>query len=90
MISHKEFLKVQLNNPDFEEEYKALEPQYALARAVISARIQRGMSQQELAHRVGTSQGNISKIERGNMNPSIKMAQRIADSLGKELKISFV
>jgi DNA-binding XRE family transcriptional regulator len=90
MLSHKEFLKVQLNNPDFEEEYKALEPQYALARAVISARIQRGMSQQELAHRVGTSQANISKIERGNMNPSIKMAQRIADSLGKELKISFV
>lgn len=37
----------------------------------------------------GIAQGDISKIENGNANPSIKTLDRLADALGKKLKVTF-
>jgi len=81
-------LNESLRDPVFKAEYEGLEAQYAFARAVISARIANGMTQEELAKRVGTSQANISKIEHGSMNPSFALAERIACGLDKQLCIS--
>ena len=75
-------------NPDFAAEYDALEAQYSFAKQVIAARIKEGLTQAELAARVGTSQANISKLEHGGLNPSFEMAQRVADGLGKKLRVS--
>lgn len=75
-------------DPAFTAEYDALEAQYAFADQVIAARIRAGLTQAELAKRVGTSQANISKLEHGTLNPSFDMAQRVAAGLGKRLTIS--
>lgn len=75
-------------DPEFVAEYDALDTQYAFARQVIAARIKEGMTQAELAKRIGTSQANISKLEHGTLNPSFDMARRIADGLGKKLLVS--
>ena len=78
-----------MQNPEFAAEYDALEEQYAFARQIIEARIASGMTQAELAKRVGTSQANISKLEHGTLNPSLEMVRRIATGMGMRLKLEF-
>lgn len=81
------YLAEQMKNPAFAAEYEALEAQYTFASQVIAARIEAGISQAELARRVGTSQANISKIEHGTLNPSFEMARRVAAGLGKRFNV---
>lgn len=49
----------------------------------------RGLSQRELAERVGTTQSAIARLEAGNISPSLPTLDRIADALGVELTVSF-
>ena len=55
-----------------------------------SARSASGITQKELAKKIGIHQGDISKIERGNANPSVQTLQRLARGIGMRLKIEFV
>ena len=77
-----------MEDQEFADEYNALEEQYSFARQVIEARIASGMTQAELAKKVGTSQANISKLEHGTLNPRFEMARRVAAGLGKRLCVS--
>ena len=77
-------------NPDFKAEWDALEPELSIMQAVIDARKESGLTQQQLAERTGISQADISKLENGNANPSLKTLQRLASAMDKKLKISFV
>jgi len=81
--------KVFLERPDVKEEYESLAPQYAIIQAEIESRKAMGITQKELAERMGTAQANISRFESGNYNPSLAFLQKMAESLGKNLKISF-
>nr|WP_281714588.1 helix-turn-helix transcriptional regulator [Allobaculum stercoricanis] len=54
------------------------------------AREKLNITQTELARRTGIDQGDISKLERGTRNPSLKLLKRLAQGLGMELKITFV
>ena len=76
------------SDEEFMNEFNALAAQYELARQVIEARIALGITQKQLADRIGTSQANISKLEHAELNPSLDMAQRVAKGLGKRLSVS--
>ena len=52
-------------------------------------RLQKEMSQEELAKRAGIDQSDLSKIERGTLNPSVRMLKKISKGLGLKLKLSF-
>jgi ribosome-binding protein aMBF1 (putative translation factor) len=73
-------------------EYRAQQAQFAttrdLARQVILYRTEMGLSQQELASRIGTSRPVISRIESGRYMPSGRTLQRLAEALGKRLRIT--
>ncbi|MDR2360758.1 MAG: helix-turn-helix transcriptional regulator [Oscillospiraceae bacterium] len=86
--SFTEYSKSALRNPDVRREYDALAPQYEIIAAILSARIERGITQTELARRVGTRQSNISRLERGSYNPSVEFLQKVAAALDKQLLIS--
>ena len=91
MVEFNEFLKDKLNkDSELKEEYQKLEPEFAVIQAMIDARNSIGMTQKELAEKTGIRQGDISKLERGNGNPSIRTLQRLATGMGKTLKIEFV
>ena len=90
MSDFREYLEKQLQNPDFKAEWDALEPELSIMQAVIDARKESGLTQQQLAERTGISQADISKLENGNANPSLKTLQRLASAMDKKLKISFV
>ena len=85
-----DFLKEQLQDPEFREEYEALQPERAIIQAIIDARQQSGLTQKELSERTGIAQGDISKLERGNANPSLRTLQRLAAGMGMILKLEFL
>ena len=88
-MTYKEYKKKVLeNNPELRKEYEALAPQYAIIDAVIAARIEKKMTQAELALRADTKQSNISRFESGNYNPSLEFLQKIAGALDKQLEIT--
>ncbi|MCR5826699.1 MAG: helix-turn-helix domain-containing protein [Oscillospiraceae bacterium] len=85
-----EALKSELmKDPAFQAEYEALAPEYEIMQAMIDARHASGLTQKELAERTGIAQGDISKLEKGNANPSLKTLKRLADGMGMTLKIAF-
>jgi ribosome-binding protein aMBF1 (putative translation factor) len=79
----KEFL----NDPDNKAAYDALEPEFNLARKLIAARAAAGLSQAEVAERMGTKQSEVSRIESGRQNISIEKLARFADAVGAKLDI---
>ena len=89
MSEFREFLNEQLKDPEIKAEYDALEPEFAIIRAMIDARERQGLTQIELSARTGIAQADISKLENGNANPSIKTLKRLASGLGCRLKIEF-
>ncbi len=90
MTTFNDFLKEQLKDPDIKAEYEALEPEFAIIQAMIDARKLKGITQKELSERTGIAQGDISKLENGNGNPSLKTLQRLARAMGMHLKIEFI
>lgn len=90
MTNFNDYLAQQMENPGFKDEYEALEPEFAIIQAIIDARKSSGITQKELSQRSGIAQGDISKLENGNANPSLRTLQRLAAAMGKTLKIEFV
>jgi Predicted transcriptional regulator with C-terminal CBS domains len=84
-----EYLKEKLKDPEFKKEFDALEPEYEIIRQLIQARNELNLTQEELAQKIGIKQSNISRLERGNYNPSINFLKKVAEGLGKELHIEF-
>jgi len=85
----KDYMNEQLQNPAFKAEYDALEPEFAIIQAMIDARKASGLTQKELAERTGIAQGDISKLENGSANPSIRTLQRLAAGMGMKLQLAF-
>lgn len=81
--------KIFAERPEIKEEYDALGPRYEIIRAEIASRLEAGMTQAELARKMGTTQANISRFENGNYNPSVLFLQKMAEGLGKRLIITF-
>ncbi|MBQ9141941.1 MAG: helix-turn-helix transcriptional regulator [Lachnospiraceae bacterium] len=80
----------QMQNEQFAKEYEAIQPELDVIRAMIDARLAKNLTQKELAERTGINQADISKIENGTRNPSLKLLQRIAEGMDMVLKIEFV
>ena len=90
-ISFDEYLKETLENDELlREEWGKTEAEYNILRVVLDTRVRLNLTQHELAKRCGIDQSDLSKIERGVLNPSVKILKKIANGLGKKLKIEFV
>ncbi len=68
--------------------YKTYEPEFALAQTIIQKRLKKGLTQAELARKIGTKQSAIARLESGNYNPSVELLARIANALNSRLEIS--
>ena len=89
-MTYKEYKTTALNtNADLSKEYIALAPQFKIIDAVIDARIDKKLTQAELANLANTKQSNISRFESGNYNPTVEFLQKIAGALDKKLEITF-
>lgn len=82
---HKKWLK----DANYRREYEELEEEFALASAIIEARSRAGLTQEELAAKMQTSQSAVARLESGRMIPSGSTLKRFARATGTRLRITF-
>jgi len=82
---HKKWMK----NPKYRREYEALEEEFSLISALIEARTRAGLTQEQVARRMKTTQGVIARLESGGSKPSTRTLERFAQATGSRLRISF-
>jgi len=85
-VTYREVKERLLADPEVRAAYDALEPGYQVACLRIAA----GMTQAELAEKVGTRQPNIARLEAGKHVPTLDLLQRVAKALGYRLDVRFV
>ena len=85
-----EALNEQLKDETFKKEYEVLEPEYEIISSLIDARKLNNVTQKQLSEATGIAQSDISKIENGSANPTLKLLQRLAEGLNMSLKVEFV
>ena len=90
MSEFQEFLKEQLQDDEFRKEWEDIQPEMDVIRAMVDARISQNLTQKELAERTGINQADLSKLENGTRNPSLKLLKRLADGMGMTLKLEFI
>ena len=79
-----------LKNKEVQKELKKNEAEYKIIEEIITARKEKNLSQKDLAELIGTRQSNISRLERGNYNPSLDFLNKIAQAMGKELVVRII
>jgi len=88
MRNYSQFKKELLKDKRVKEAYKELGPEFNFIRTLIKKRIEKGLSQEDLAKRIGTRQSAISRLESGSHNPTFKILNKVARALDSEIKIS--
>ena len=83
---HQKWLK----NPEYQAAYQAQCPEFEIASAIIAARTNAKLTQEELAELMSTKQSLIARLEAGEQNTTIKTLHRIAKATNTRLHISFV
>ena len=89
MIPVDEAIARWRKDPAYMKEYDALEQEFALVSQVIKARADAGLTQEQLAKRMNTSQAVVARLESGRALPSMRTLTRFAQATGHRLKISF-
>src|SRR5262245_13886525 len=76
-------------DPAYRKEHAALDEEFSLIDEIIKARAKAGLTQEELARRMQTTQGVIARLESGTTMPSTRTLRRFAAATGHRLRISF-
>lgn len=90
MISLKDAKDQLLKDPKVKAEYDRLGPVYQLIGAMVEARHDAGLTQQELAIRMGTTQSVIARLENAHHLPSLDLLTRYAAAIGRRVDIHLV
>jgi ribosome-binding protein aMBF1 (putative translation factor) len=88
-IAVEDAFKEWRKDPEYRAAYDALEEEFALASALIEARSKAGLTQQQLAERMHTTQAVIARLESGRAKPSTRTLERVAAATGMKLRIRF-
>lgn len=78
-----------LRNPEFKKIYEESQPEFEIAKAIIRARIERKITQKQLAQKMNTTQSVISRVEQAKTSPSLSFLKRLAEALNATLKVHF-
>jgi transcriptional regulator with XRE-family HTH domain len=82
---HKQWFK----EPAYRKAYQELQDEFTLASAVIDLRNGAGLTQQQLARKMGTTQPVVARLESGRGRPSMRTLERLAEATGSRLLIGF-
>lgn len=87
-IDFNEVKKELLKNPEFKKEYEDLSGEYRIAQMLIMARLKSGLTQQEVAERMGTSQSAVARMESGKPG-NLKTIEKYAAATGNRIAFQF-
>ena len=82
---HRKWMK----DAEYKQEYEALAEEFSLAAELIEARTRAGLTQEQVARRMKTTQAVIARLEGGGSKPSTRTLSRFAAATGSRLKITF-
>ena len=88
-IPVEEAAREWMKDPAFRAAYDALEDEFALAAALIRARGDADMTQEQVAEAMGTTQAVVARLEGGRIRPTTRTLERFAKATGTKLRISF-
>jgi len=83
----KDYVEKKMTDPAFAQAYAELEPEFQIARQVIALRLQQGLTQEQLARKMGTNRSSISRLESAAARPSLGLVRRVAEALGAQVEI---
>lgn len=89
-IDFQEYLSGQLKNPKIRKHYDEYGKQLEIAYQILRLRKKEGVSQAQLARKIGTSQSNVARMENGEQNFTTETLRKIASAFKRELKVEFV
>ncbi len=87
MKTFKQFEDEFLKNPARKKAYDSLEVEFAIHNALVRARIEKKLTQKELAKKLGITQSNLARFESGRTNPTLSFLQKITSGLGLKLTV---
>jgi ribosome-binding protein aMBF1 (putative translation factor) len=87
MKTWKSYKKELLKKPGVKAEYDNLAPRYVLVSKLIDVRLKKGISQADLAKKMGTKQSAIARLESGRANPTMEFLEKLTTALGSKLDI---
>jgi DNA-binding XRE family transcriptional regulator len=92
MLTHKELRAKALQDPAVKRQFDEIAPEYALLDEFLKARAAQGLTQAELAKRIGTTQSAVARLEngRGKHSPSLATLAKYAQALGCQLQVRLV
>ena len=90
MKNWKQLKAELLQDKTVKKEYDKLTPRYMAISELISARIKKGITQRELAQKIGTKQSAIARFEAGNVNPSLGFLEKMAKVMGYKINITLL
>ncbi len=90
MKSFNDFKKKALENPEVRKEYDALQDEFNLIDQLVTMRTSAGLTQEEVANKLGTNKSNISRLEHGKGNPSWNTLNKYAAACGFRVKLEAV
>lgn len=88
--NYRDTLEERLRDPKFRAEWEALAPEREIMWAILEGREARDLTQKQLAEATGITQADISRLENGTANPSLRTLKRLAAGMGMTLKLEFV
>ena len=88
MKDFKTFKKELLKDAEIKKIHDDLRPEYALIGSIIEKRLKRGLTQKQLAEKIGTKQSAISRLEGGRFNPTLSFLNKIAKALETNIHVS--
>lgn len=88
-LDWEDFEKELLTRPGFKEALAETRLEYEIARALIKARLEKGLTQAEIAKRMNTKQSVISRVENARTMPSLAFLKRLATVLDASLQVQF-
>ena len=88
-MTWEEYEKILMKRPGFKEAQEETRLEYEIARALIKARLEKGLTQAEIAKRMHTKQSVISRVENARTMPSLAFLKRLAEVLNASLEVQF-
>lgn len=92
MLTHKQLRAVALGNPEVKAEFKKAVDEYALLDEFLKARAAQGLTQAQVAEKIGTTQSAVARMEsgKGKHSPSLATLTKYADALECRLEVRLI
>jgi ribosome-binding protein aMBF1 (putative translation factor) len=90
MTSHKTLKERLLNDPKVKAEYDRLGPVYEIVGLMVEARHDAGLTQKDVAERMGTKQSVIARLENAHHLPTLEFVARYASAIGRKVDIKLI